>query len=67
MLTQVPGKSHSLDLSFLVASIILLGFAGWMLKRGNGASTVRNTALTVAALEALLAAYGVVSFITYRS
>ena len=66
MLTQAPGKNHSLDLSFLVASIILLGLAGWMLKRGDGASVVRNTALTLAALEALLAAYGVASIITSR-
>ena len=65
LLTQVPATDHRLDLLFLIASMVLLGLACWMLKRGETANIVRNGAMTLAALEVLLAAYGVLSIVTY--
>jgi hypothetical protein len=64
LLTQAPGKDHSLDFLFLVVSAASLGLACWLLIRDRD-STLRNVALTLAVLEVLAAAYGVISIVTY--
>jgi len=65
LLTQAPGRDHSLDLTFLVGSAALLGVATWMLLRANRGN-LGNIALTVAVLEVATAAYFGVSILTYR-
>ena len=65
LLTQTPGLDHRLDLLFLVGSTLLLGVACWLLLRVTRAGILRNTALTIAVLEALTATYAVASIVTY--
>jgi hypothetical protein len=64
LLTQAPGRNHTLDLTFLLCSFILLVSACWLLWR-VGSGVLRNTALTIAFFEVLVAAYGAVSILTY--
>jgi hypothetical protein len=65
LLTQAPGRDHKLDLMFLAGSAVLLAIACWLLPRITKSGILRDALLTVAVLELLVSAYGVVSSVTY--
>jgi hypothetical protein len=64
LLTQAPGRNHTLDLVFLLCSLVLLVPACWFLWR-VGSGVLRNAALTIGFFEVLIAGYAVVSILTY--
>ena len=66
LLTQVPGKDHSVDSIFLISSMLLLGCACCLMVRWRPEGFLARSALTIAVFELLVSVYALISILTYR-